>query len=65
MEAVQQDEELDIAVPHTKVEAPATATAANLPAQVPVGLPSAPTHQAETTDEDRELEELMKMAGQA
>ena len=29
------------------------------------GLPSVPTHKAQMTDEDRELEEIMKMAGQA
>jgi hypothetical protein len=63
MEAVQQDEELDIAVPHTRIEAPATAAKPQA-AKVPVGLPAVPTHQAAMTDEDRELEEMMKMAGQ-
>jgi hypothetical protein len=81
MEAMQQDEELGdmAAVPHTKVQTPAQAApAAAQPQRVAVGvdgtavagpssggLPAAPTHKAQMTDEDRELEEIMKMAGQA
>jgi hypothetical protein len=78
MEAVVQDEQLDIAVPHNKVPAVAAAAQAAPPQRIAVGadgspmpsgrgaaLPSAPTHKVEMTAEDKELEEMMKMAGQA
>jgi hypothetical protein len=78
MEAMPQDAELDIAVPHSKVQvaqqAPAQAAAPErvalgadgLPAP-PTGsaMPAVPTHKAQMTDEDKELEEIMRMAGQA
>ena len=76
MEAMQQDEELNVSVPHTKVQQPAQAApAAAQPQRIAVGvdgsaaggseLPSVPTHKAQMTDEDKDLEEIMKMAGQA
>lgn len=77
---MEQDQELNIPVPHSKVQvpqqAPAQATAA-APERIAVGadglpaagtgtaMPQVPTHKAQMTDEDKELEEIMRMAGQA
>lgn len=82
LEAMQQDEELNVSVPQTKVQVPQAAPVqaqaqAAAPQRVAMGadgmpaagtgaaMPTAPTHKAQMTDEDKELEEIMRMAGQA
>lgn len=73
---MQEDELGDIAVPHTTVPGVAAPAATEAPTRIALGadglpaaptgaaMPAVPSHKAEPTAEDKELEALMKMAGQ-